>query len=385
LSDDRAKEIEKYYRAKLDEFTYGKIEPAKGKGKKGKKAAHIQPAKDHGIQFIAKSLIEDWRPFVDTLNAYTGFSAAEKSEILAIVNGTEGTFPEKELKLQALATYPKLFVEVYPRMRFARTEISAIKAKKSEAEIVLLAKEASQGNKASLDKLNEKELAYAATLTPDLNEREAIYRASIKKNDLWQSHNNLAAIVLTKALKVEGEERTTLLNAAIVNLSISVNKQANAYGFANLGLAKALLVDLVGAKEALINAEASADTKVLPLVNSVKGAIAVREGKYANAIANLSSGDNSATAQFDLGLAYLMTKDYPNAKAAFARAQTQNPNVAIYDYAAAIAAARTKTTGVATSELKKAFSKKPGLKQLALKDAEFNTITGNDTFVNALK
>jgi len=384
LSEDRAKVIEKYYRGRLAKFNYEK--PAKKvKGKKGAKPA-ADTSKAKAIQFVTKSLIEDWRPFVDTLNAYTGFSEAEKNEILAIVNATDGSFADKELKLQALATYPKLFTEVYPKLRFAQTEILTLRAKKSDAEIVLLSKEAAQGNAESLAKLNEKELAYAATLTPDLKEREAIYRASIRKNDMWESHNNLAAIVIAQAQAAQGEAQTNLLTAAQTNLAISINKQENAYAEANLAVVKAMLGDLPAAKDAIAKAEKAPDAaKVSGTLNSLKGAIAVREGKYAAAITNLTAGDNSAAAAFDLGLAYVMTKDYSNAASAFSRAQTAAPGVAKYAYGSAIAATRAKQIGNASSELKKAFAKDPALKQRALGDAEFNTISGNDAFTNALK
>jgi hypothetical protein len=387
LSEDRAIAIEKYYRSKVEalaSITNPNSKKSK-KGKKGGKSANASSANE-SIQFVTKSLIEDWRPFIDTLNAYSGFTEPEKAEILAIVNSTEGTFPERELKLQALPTYPKLFLEVYPKLRFAMTEILAKKVKKSEAEIVLLAKEAIQGNEESLKKLDEKELAFAASLSPDLEEREKIYRASIRKNDLWESQNNLGAILLTKAAKAEGEDRVRLAKEATTSLLIAINKKDNGYSQANLALAKALAGDLGGATGNLENAGQTAEgPKVAPLVNSLRGAIAVRDGKYPIAIKNLSAGDNSGTAPFDLALAYLMTKDYGNAKVAISKAQQADPSVAIYDYVAAIIATRQKAVTPATTELKKAFSKKPGLKQLALKDAEFNSVAGNDSFVNALK
>lgn len=385
LSEDRAKVIEAYYKKKMADFAYGpKGKPAKRK--KGKPAPGPAVKDSNAVQFVTKSLIEDWRPFVDTLNAYTGFSAEEKNQILGIVNGGTGSFAEKELQLQALPTYPKLFTEVYPKLRFAQTEILTLRPKKSEAEIVLLAKEAVAGNAESLKKLNEKELAYAATLSADLNEKEAIYRASIRKNDMWQSHNNLGAIVIAKAQKATGNQQAELLAAAKTNLAISVNKQPNAFAYANMAIAEAMLGNLAGAKDNIAKAEKSADVaQVSVQVNAVKGAIAVREGKYTNAIQALTAAGNTPASAFNLGLALLMTRDYAGATAAFNRAQQAAPGMAKYAYGQALAASRQKQAGQAATALKQAFGLDASLKQKALTDAEFTPIAGNDAFVNALK
>ena len=384
LSEDRAKAIEKFYRARMALFNY----PKAVKGKKGKKVKPM-PMPDslkQEIKYVTKSLIEDWRPFVDTLASYPGLTEDQKAEIVAIVNSTSGTFTEKEEKLQELSTFPKLLWELYPKLRFAQTEILTLRVKKSDPEIVLLSKEAAQGNSESLKKLNDKELAYAATLTPDLNEREAIYRASIKKNDLWESHNNLAAIVIAKAQAAPTAQQSALLDAAKTNLAISLNKKDNGYANVNLAVVKAMQGDLAGAKENIAKAEQSPEaTKVAASINSIKGAIAVREGKYAAAVSSLTAGDNSPAAAFDLGLAYVMTKDYGNAAAAFARAQQGNPSIAKYSYGAAVAQARQKSADKTATELKKAFAQDPSLKQRALTDAEFGSMSSNSAFTNALK
>jgi outer membrane protein OmpA-like peptidoglycan-associated protein len=108
LSEDRAKAIEKYYRAKINEFTYGPVaKPSKrNKAKRAVKPSVVRlDSSVQQIQYVTKSLIEDWRPFVDTLNAFSGFSEAEKAEILSVVNSKEGTFAVKEVKRLALSTY----------------------------------------------------------------------------------------------------------------------------------------------------------------------------------------------------------------------------------------------------------------------------------------
>ncbi|HRW98636.1 MAG TPA: hypothetical protein P5280_04065, partial [Cyclobacteriaceae bacterium] len=153
LSSDRAAAIEKYYRAQMKKYDY------KGMA--------------DSINFILKPVVRDWAEFKTALAAYDGISSDEKSAYLNIVNGA-GTFEEQERQLKKLPTYRKVFKDVYPGLRTAKTEILTIKDKKTDAEISVLAKQITQGSM-NADTLSFEEMMYAATLTPSLEEKEAIY------------------------------------------------------------------------------------------------------------------------------------------------------------------------------------------------------------------
>ncbi len=59
---------------------------------------------------------------------------------MEIVNGS-GSFVEKEDKLHKLSSYDKVFKNIYPDLRAAKTEVLTVKQKKSDAEISVLAKQ----------------------------------------------------------------------------------------------------------------------------------------------------------------------------------------------------------------------------------------------------
>ena len=92
--------------------------------------------------------------------------------------------------MKRLKTYSKVFKDVYPKLRTAKTEILVVKDKKTDAEMSVLSKQVTQGS-VSADTLSFEEMMYAATLTPSLEEKAAIYEAATKKGSNWNAHNNL--------------------------------------------------------------------------------------------------------------------------------------------------------------------------------------------------
>ena len=61
--------------------------------------------------------------------------------------------------------------------------LETVKDKKSDAEITVLSGKIVKGE-VSADSLSTKEFLYSASLTPSLQEKEAIYKAAIKK-EVW--------------------------------------------------------------------------------------------------------------------------------------------------------------------------------------------------------
>jgi len=179
LSPDRAAAIEKYYRQQMKKYDY------KGMA--------------DSINFILKPVIQDWTGFKSELDAYTGITSEEKAEYLNIINAG-GTFEDQEKQMKRLKTYKKVFKDVYPKLRTAKTEILTVKEKKTDAEISVLAKQITQGSQ-SADTLSFEEMMYAATLTPSLEEKAAIYEAATKKGTNWNAHNNLGAVYIAQAIE----------------------------------------------------------------------------------------------------------------------------------------------------------------------------------------
>lgn len=365
LAENRATVIENWYRDMMDRYDY---QDAAG-----------------DIEFILKPVVEDWGLLREHLQEYDGISQSEKQEYFNIIDGP-GTFEEKEDQMHQLATYNKVFREVYPDLRRAKTEILKVKEKKTEAEISVLSKQIADGQ-ISADTLSAEELGYGATLTPSLDEKEAIYQALIKKNDSWVAHNNLGAIYLQRAYEASSESDVNQnLEQAVTQFEIANNKRENAASYINLAFVYLKQGNIGAAREAVSNAEGlDSDDETLRGLNAVRGALMIKSGNYEAAIQSLTNAGETSDNLFNLGLAYLLNKDNQNAATSFEEAtELDNENALAY-YGRAIAAARTNNDTEMYDNLGRAVSLDPELKQRALSDLEFRAYAENDQFRQALQ
>lgn len=363
LAENRAKVIESFYKRNMRKYDY------KGMA--------------DSINFIIKPVVDDWAEFKKELNAYEGISADEKSEYTNIVNGA-GTFEEKEKSLHKLSTYKKVFKDVYPILRTAKTDILKIKVKKTDAEISVLAKQISGGNAAD-SLLSEEELMYGASLTPSLTEKEAIYKAATKKSDSWNSHNNLGAVYIGMAME-NSADASKFAGMAQTQLEIANNKKESAEAYANLGSVYLMQGNAYKASDALAKAGAlGANNEVTKGMNGVKGSAEIIMAQYANAVSSESSAEENAVNLFNKGLAQLLNKDYQNAIASFDEAIAMDSNHAMANYAAAVASARMDNVKGIVKYIKPAFKINPDLKEKALNDLEFRKYNTNQEVIDALK
>ena len=364
LSPDRAAAIEKYYRQQMRKYDYK------------------QQADE--IKFILKPVIQDWNGFKSELANYDGISSEQKAEYLNIINGG-GDFESQEDQLHRLPTYRKVFRDIYPKLRTAKTEILVLKDKKTDAEISVLSKQITQGQ-VNQDTLSLEELMYAASLTPSLEEKAAIYEAATKRGTNWHAHNNLGAVYIAQAIEnpenaeaLAGKAQAQLDIAARLNESapeVHANRasvsmmQGNPWAAHNHA-SQALQAGLSGDNAAGLN--------------GVKGSAEISMARYQDAVRSLSSASEEAVNLFNKGLAQLLSKDYQNAMTSFNDAIEKDGNLAVAYYGAAIAAARQGNTDEVVSNLTKAVSNEPSLKEEALSDPEFGKISSTESFRNALK
>lgn len=364
LSPDRAKAIEKYYRDQMKKYDYKDM------------------AKD--IQFILKPVIREWNEFQTALAAYDGITSEEKAEYLNIIN-SGGTFESQEKQMQKLKTYKKVFKDVYPKLRTAKTEILTIKDKKTDAEIAVLAKQITTGQ-AGTDALSFEELMYAATLTPSLEEKAAIYEAATKKGTNWNAHNNLAAVYIAQAIE-NPSNASALADKAKAQLDIAARINANAPEVhANLASVSMMQGNAYAAYNSANKALSSGlrgDNAAG--VNGVKGSAAIVIARYSEAVSAESSAANTADNLFNKGLAQVLNKDYQNALTSFGEASRLNSNHALAFYGAAVASARLGNADGVISNLTNAVKVDPSLKEAALTDLEFSKWATNEAFRNALK
>jgi tetratricopeptide (TPR) repeat protein len=362
LSPDRAAAIEKYYRQQMKKYDY------KGKA--------------DSIQFILKPVIQDWAEFTNALSTYEGITSEQKSEYMNIIN-SGGTFESQEKQMKKLSTYKKVFKDVYPKLRTAKTEILTIKDKRTDAEIAVLAKQMTQGQ--NTDTLSIEELMYAATLTPSLEEKASIYETATKMGSYWHAHNNLGAVYIAQALE-NPTNAAELADKAQAQLELAAKIKETAEVNANLASVHMLKGN---AYAAFSNANKALGGGLrgdnASGVNGVKGSAAIVIAKYSDAVSAESSAANTADNLFNKGLAQVLNKDYQNALTSFEEAAKLNSNHAMAFYGAAIASARLNNAEGVVNNMTSAVKIDPSLKEAALTDLEFAKFVTTEAFRDALK
>ena len=351
LSNDRAKAIENYYRKQMSRYDY-------------------TDAADE-IKFILKPVVQDWSAFKAALSEYDGIGDDEKSKYTNIINGT-GSFVDKEKALQELSTYDQVFDDIYPGLRSAKTEILTVKDKKSNATIAVLSKQIVNGE-SSLDTLSTSEFLFSATLTPSLDEKEAIYKAATESGS-WAAHNNLGATLLEKAKMAEGDAKMKLIEDALTQLEIAQNKENSAEVQANLAVAAILQGDLDAASEAVDGAmDASPSNSTNAKIKGIKGGIQLLSGEYEEAKASFAAAEASDVVTFDKGLTSLLTGDLSDAQLTLNGVTDSEELGAEAYYLKAVASAQQNNAEAVASNLKEAVSKDASLKEKALNDLEFTS------------
>jgi tetratricopeptide (TPR) repeat protein len=246
----------------------------------------------------------------------------------------------------------------------------------------VLAKQITTGQ-AGIDTLSFEELMYAATLTPSLEEKTAIYEAATKKGSNWNAHNNLGAAYLRAV--IENPAKTDLIDKAATQLEIAAKMNPSSEVHANLAsvaLMKGNPYKSYSHARAALN---GASNDVTRGVNGVKGACEIYMANYGAAVTSTSSSSDNHVNLFNKGLAQLLNKDFSNASSSFAEATRKNSNYAIAYYGAAVAAAKSGSGDAVVSNLVNAVKIDPSLKEKALTDLEFAKFNTTDAFRNALK
>jgi len=350
LSQERAAAIEKWYREMMKKYDY------KGMADE--------------VKFVLKPVVEDWTELKAKLSNYQGIGTADKTQITNIINGS-GTFEEKEKALQALSVYKTLLEKVYPELRTAKTEVLTVKVKRPNPEIAVLAKQIAQGS-ISADSLSNAELLFGASLTPSLSEKEAIYKASIKKQDAWVAHNNLGAVYLEMAAAASSDADVKKnVDLALTQLEIANKQMANSASvLTNMATVYMLQGDYAKAYS-VATAITGATGDPLRKLNTVKGSLEIRTAQYDKALMSLAGAENTAEVAFNRGLALVLKKEFTNAKTAFKDATDKDNTYAKAFYGLAIVGARTANEAEVTSNLKSAIAQDSSLKEKALTDLEF--------------
>ncbi len=365
LSNDRAKQIEGYYRKKMKDYDY------KGKA--------------DSIEFVLKPVFEDWTGLKDTVNSTDILEQAQKDQILSIVDGSDD-WETKQSKLEQQAFWKTLFLKVYPKLRTAQTEILTLLEKKTDAEMSAISKRIVTGQD-SAKALSQAELAWAATLTPVLEEKQAIYSAAMKTWDSWQAHNDYAATELDMAKKENDKaKKMTMVDDAITHLQMANSKEESATAYSNLASAYTMKGDRTKASEAVTKAMSlTGNDMVTKALNAVKGAQEIRAAQYSAAASTLSQAGDDAVVLHNKALAQLLAGQPDAAIATLNEATTKDASNGDVYYLMAVASARAKKEGDVFSNLQKAVQNKTSLREKAVEDLEFMAYKDSEGFKNSLK
>src|SRR5690554_4189978 len=284
---------------------------------------------------------EDWVGFQEKMQAS---DIADKELILRILTMySDVTKRESEIKNLA-ATYTEVAEKILPELRRSQITVNYDIVGRTDEEIIALARSA------NADSLTVEEMLYAATLTEDINERNAIYeKASQTYPNDYRAFNNMGVI------KMEKND----MNGAKQMFETAQTKQDNTISKNNLAVIKRMSGDRKGAAEMYETAAGAGDE-----VNYNMGIIDIMDGNYQSAIQNMKGYNtyNKALAQVLAGNSEtaLNTLNQSDAK-----------DTAEGQYLKAIIGARMNDASMVSNSLKAAYALDASLKERAAEDLEF--------------
>ncbi|MCD7936537.1 MAG: hypothetical protein LUG98_06725 [Tannerellaceae bacterium] len=292
---------------------------------------------------------QDWEGFRELVSKSNIQDKDLVLRVLSMYNDPEQR--EREIK-NISSVFKVLADEILPQLRRSRLTANIEIIGKSDAEISALAK----SNPAEL---NEEEILYAATLTNDPAEKEAIY---VKATELfprsYRAVNNVGMMRFRAGDLVRAEELFNKANGI----------QNNAESNMNLGLIALTKGDKAKAQQLFGSAAGTNE------LSEALGVLYLQQGEYAKAVNSFG-----ATKSNNAALAQIMVKDYSKAT------QTLNavPNAdATTDYLKAVVAARTNDSSAVISNLRAAIAKDSSLKNEAAVDLEFAKYATNSDFAS---
>ncbi|MDR1345047.1 MAG: hypothetical protein LBJ39_06815 [Tannerellaceae bacterium] len=295
---------------------------------------------------------QDWEGFQELVSQS---SIQDKDLVLRVLSMYKDPEQrEKEIK-NISSVFSVLADEILPQLRRSRLIANVEIIGKSDDEISALAK----GNSSAL---SVEEILYAATLTNNAAEKEAIYTKATQQypND-YRTWNNLGNAKFRAGDLVKAEE---LFNKAN---SVKANSESNL----NLGLIALAKNDKGKAQQMLGGAANVAE------LSEALGVLYLKQGEYAKAVSSFGQVKSNNAA-----LAQILTKDYSKAS------QTLNavPDAdGATDYLKAIVAARTNDANGVVSNLKAAIAKDRTYVKEAAADLEFAKYATNADFAALLR
>ena len=236
----------------------------------------LKRQKNNKAAIDAKYIAQDWEGFQELVKA----SNIQDKEIILNVLSQYQDPAEREAQIKNLsAAYTELAKDILPKLRRSQLALTVIKAGKTDAQILDLAKN-------NPDALNVEELMYAASVVDNADDAIAFTEANAKQNpEDWRTNNNLAAVAFEKgqfdntkasldAAANNGGAEAAEINFNYALLAMLENNTNDAAAY----LGKAAGVEQLAEAQALLN---------------------IQNGEYAKAIENFGNtiSNNAALAQ----------------------------------------------------------------------------------------
>ena len=295
---------------------------------------------------------QDWEGFQELVSKS---NLQDKDLVLRVLSMYKDP-EEREREIKNISSvYSSLADEILPQLRRSRLIANIEIIGKSDEEISQLA----QSNPGAL---NVEEILYAATLTNNETDKEAIYTkaSQLFPNDA-RTWNNIGMQRFRAGDLAKAEEMFNKANGLKNNDASNIN----------LGLIALVKGDLPKAQQLIGGASGA------PELGEALGILYLEQGDYAKAVSSFGAAKTNNAA-----LAQILTKDYSKAS------QTLNAVTnadAITDYLKAVVAARTNDTNAVVSNLKAAIAKKPALAKEAGLDLEFAKYATDPAFTGLIK
>ncbi len=298
------------------------------RSKTGAKAIQKQLKGVEGLNYEIASYGEDW----DGFKTLVENSNIEDKDLILNVLQMYSSPIERDQEIQNMsAVFKVLAEEILPQLRRTRFTVDATYAGLTDEEILEAAKK-------GCDCLDAEHLLHAATLTDVVAEKIAIYELAANKYGDTRAYNNLGVY---KAEAGDYAGAKAAFEKAEAQPAVA----------GNLATVSFAMGDIEGAKNYLKGADAEA-------VKATTGAVALAEGNYQEAKANLNG--------YNLAVAELCDNNVEGAKAAIAEVKGADA-----DYVRAIIANREGDADKALAYLKSAVAAKAELKAQAQNDIEF--------------
>ncbi|MDD4515361.1 hypothetical protein [Massilibacteroides sp.] len=300
----------------------------------------------------ARYTAQDWEGFQELVSKS---NIQDKDLVLRVLSMYKDPEQREQEIKNISAVFSTLADEILPQLRRSRLTANIEIIGKSDDEISALAK-------SNPRELNVEEILYAATLTNNDGEKEAIYKkaSELYGND-YRTWNNIGMQRFKAGDLAKAEEMFNKAN------SVKANAESNM----NLGLIALTKGDKTKAQQLLGNASGVNE------LSEALGVLYLEQGEYAKAVNSFGSTKSNNAA-----LAQILVKDYSKAQQTLSAIATPD---ATTDYLKAVVAARTNNSSNVISSLKAALAKDRSLAKEAATDLEFAKYVTNADFSSLVK